>query len=1249
MTPENTRPGSSSPPAGESSPPAKVAETVFASPDTPASGPQPGGASDPAASWVGKCLGKYQVTGVLGQGGMGTVLKAHDPLIERDVAIKVLASHLAADASALGRFLAEARAAGKLNHPNVTAIYEICQEGPTCYLVMEYVAGGSLGDRLAGQQPLAVLEATQALSDACKGVGAAHAAGLIHRDIKPANFMRAADGSIKVADFGLAKAATDTGRHLTQTGVVVGTPFFMSPEQCEARPLDHRSDLYALGATYYSLLTGKPPYHDTASVPQLLYLHCHGTIPDPRAVNPAVPEACARIIARAMAKAPAERYQGASEMLADLQALAATLSGHRPIILPSESGTVPAPGARSGVMPAGGRRKRWAVAGLALLALLGLAVFVWRPWQEVPDGATGAVGPPAGEPVKVGVLHSLSGTMANSEAVVVDAVLFAIDEVNQAGGVLGRPVQAVVADGRSDWPTFAREAERLISMEKVCAVFGCWTSASRKTVKPVFEGHDHLLIYPVQFEGLETSPCILYVGAAPNQQILPAVSWAVTALNKKRFFLVGSDYVFPRAAHAIIKDQLRRAGAEVVGEEYVPLGSQSFEAVIKALARARPDMILNTINGDSNTGFFRALRAAGIQPADTPTLSFSVGEQELSSLTPTDLAGDYAAWTYFQSVATPENEAFVRRFREKHPRRSITDPMETAYLGVKLWAGAVNEAQSLDPRKVRRALLSQRLKGPGGEVRIDPDTQYCFRTPRIGQVQADGQLKVVWTAPAPVRPEPYPNTRTAEAWRAFLHDLYAGWGNRWAAPAAAPAKKTESLRVIAVLPFLNAAADQETEYLRDGIPGALLKKLTEVGQLTVRPYSAGPKKGDKDPDLREIGRQMEAQAVLTGRVHQTRDRLSVHAELVHVRDNRVLWVEQYERRPADLQDIETDIAQHVCVRLGLSLSRDEDRRLSRRDTPDPVAYQLYLQGRYHMLRSTLEGMKQSLACFKQAIARDPKYALAYAGLADAYGYYAGDWLPYEEALPQQTAAARKALELDDDLAEAHLAVANVALGQDHDWPVAEKQLQRAIELKPKLDLAHDAYAQLLAFQGRFAESLAQQKEALEINPFSPYLITNLSYLYYVQRRYDEALAQGRKALALDPGYVAAHDYLGAAYLQKGQFVEALREFRQCRQLDDVPWYLARLAAAKAVAGKPAEARVLLKELQELSQRRYVTPECYFVVYVALGEPDPAFAWLQKMYNARSQYPLRLKVQPDFEGLRADPRFAGWLRQLKLAP
>ncbi len=766
--------------------PPLAAGTIAFPPDTSVDGSR-SAVRPPGRVRVGEPLGRYQITAVLGQGGMGVVVKGHDPAIERDVAIKVLADYLADDPTSLARFVAEAKAAGKVGHPNVVAIYEIGQEGPTHYLVMEFVTGGSLADLLAGDRPMPVLDATQTMVDACKGVGAAHAAGLVHRDIKPANFMRAADGSTKVADFGLAKASAESGRHLTQTGTAVGTPFFMSPEQCQAKPVDFRTDIYSLGATYYSLLTGKHPFHQSDNVPQLMYQHCHGPIPDPRSDNPQVPEACAHIVARAMAKAPADRYQSTTEMLADLQAVLATMSGQIRIALPSESGRMPA--ANSGAMPTQSRGHgtrqssvSLAIAGLVFLAVVGLGLFAWRPWQKSADTAGAAAAGPTGEPVKVGVLHSLSGPMATSTAVVVDATLFAIEEVNQAGGVLGRPIKPVVADGRSDWPTFAKEAERLITQEQVCTIFGCWSSAGRKMVKPVVEAHDHLLLYPVQYEGLETSPCIVYLGAAPNQQILPAVEWAVNTLHKKRFFLIGSDYVFPRAAHAIIKDHLQKIEAQVVGEHFVKLGSQNLDIAIAAIVRAKPDMILNTINGNSNISLYHDLRAAGVKSAGTPMLSFSVSEQGLRSLSAADVAGDYVAWTYFQSVDTPENQEFVRRFHDKYPQHNITDPMETAYVSVKLWALAVNEAQSLDPKKIRRALLTQHIKGPGGEVRIDPDTQHSYRTPRIAQIQPDGQFKVIWTASAPVKPDPYPNSRTAEAWRGFLHDLYTGWGNQWAAP-----------------------------------------------------------------------------------------------------------------------------------------------------------------------------------------------------------------------------------------------------------------------------------------------------------------------------------------------------------------------------------------------------------------------------------------------------------------------------------
>lgn len=753
------------------------------------------------SAWIGRKLGKYEVTGVLGRGGMGFVLKALDPLIERHVAIKLLPEDLAEDDNSLQRFLAEAKSAGKLNHPNAVSIYEIGQEGQAYFLVMELIPGGSVADGLTAGHPYSVLNATRIMIDACKGLTAAHAVGLIHRDIKPANLMTAADGSVKITDFGLAKSSGPRARELTQAGLIVGTPYFMSPEQCEGRPVDTRSDIYSLGATYYCLLTGKNPYQDTNSVIQVMFAHCQGPIPDPREVDPTLPEACSAIVARAMAKAAGDRYQAVTDMLADLQAVYSTLSGAMRIQLPSQSGiqaALPANVSATQVIPAnqpatavtssapgGVSRRLWIGGGIgaaALLLFFGSGAWKTRP-PATPTASVATVpAVPTGEPIKVGVLHSLSGTMAVSASVVVDATLLAIDEINQSGGLLGRPVKAIVVDARSDDKIYVKEAERLLTEEKVCTVFGCWTSASRKAVKPIFEDHDNLLIYPLQYEGLEESPNIVYTGAAPNQQILPALDWAMSVLNKKRFFLVGSDYVFPRAANAIIKDYLQSKGCEVVGEHYLRMGSPLADHIVEAIVKARPDMILNTINGDSNTAFFRSLRAAGVASSNIPSLSFSFAEQELRSLSTADTQGDYAAWTYFQSVDTPESRQFVEKFLEKYPQRVISDPMESAYVGVKIWAKAVSAAGSTDPIKIRRAMLNQKFEAPSGPTRIDPDTQHAFKTPRVGQIRGDGQFDIVWSAAEPVRPQPYPATRTASEWKAFLYDLNLGWGGQWSAP-----------------------------------------------------------------------------------------------------------------------------------------------------------------------------------------------------------------------------------------------------------------------------------------------------------------------------------------------------------------------------------------------------------------------------------------------------------------------------------
>jgi urea transport system substrate-binding protein len=417
--------------------------------------------------------------------------------------------------------------------------------------------------------------------------------------------------------------------------------------------------------------------------------------------------------------------------------------------------------------------KRWLTA-LVVLTVLG-AVTIWAVLRGY-----GQVAPP----IRVGLLHSRTGAMKISEESMIDAEVLALAEINQGGGLLGRRVDWVIADGQSDWPTFAREAQRLIDQEKVSVIFGCWTSASRKSVKPVVEERSHLLIYPMAYEGLEQSPNIVYTGAAPNQQVIPAVSWCYETLKARKFFLVGSDYVWPHCVNEIIKDQLKALGAECAGESYVAFGSADVHDALEAIVKAKPDVIISTVVGDSNEHFYRSLKAAGVVPERTPVLSFSIAEDELRKLPLRDMVGDYAAWDYFQSIDRPENHEFVRRFKDLYGADRVTsDVIEAAYYSVRLWAQAVVEAESEDVADVLKAIRHQSLNAPEGIVSVDDETQHTWRPVYVGRIRADGQFDLVWSSEKPVRPIPYPPSRAHAEWEDFLNGLYRAWGG-WANPGS---------------------------------------------------------------------------------------------------------------------------------------------------------------------------------------------------------------------------------------------------------------------------------------------------------------------------------------------------------------------------------------------------------------------------------------------------------------------------------
>lgn len=374
------------------------------------------------------------------------------------------------------------------------------------------------------------------------------------------------------------------------------------------------------------------------------------------------------------------------------------------------------------------------------------------------SGSSGAAAvDTSGTTVKIGLLNSLSGTMAISEVTVRDSLRLAVDEINASGGILGKQLSPVSEDGASDWPTFAEKAQKLISQDKVAAVFGCWTSASRKAVKPVFEKNKALLFYPVQYEGLEQSPYIFYTGATTNQQIVPALDY-LKAQGKTSLYLVGSDYVFPRTANKIIKAYAAANGMKVLGEDYAPLGSTEFSTIVNKVKAAKASAVFNTLNGDSNVAFFKEYKSAGMTAATMPVVSVSIAEEEVKSIGTQYLAGQYTAWNYYQTTPGAANEKFVKAYKAKYGAdKPTSDPMEAAYVSVYLWKAMVEKAGSFDVAKVKAAADAGGITfdAPEGLVTVDGPTQHVFKTARIGKIGDDGLIKEVWNSGSPIKPDPY--------------------------------------------------------------------------------------------------------------------------------------------------------------------------------------------------------------------------------------------------------------------------------------------------------------------------------------------------------------------------------------------------------------------------------------------------------------------------------------------------------------
>jgi len=597
----------------------------------------------------------------------------------------------------LVEILREAAAQARVAHENVVNL--VGGDINAGYLVFQFVhstLGKECIERMLRNEWFTQQEALSIFKGVLEGLRAIHEKGIVHGDLKPANVLITETLTPKISDFGMASILSEK---MFPVAFLRGSSNWAAPEVLQGRKPDYRSDLFSAGIIGFLLFTGRHPFH--RDDPTCL-TEPRDRIGDPdfcskaaKDIKTDVPDSVSRVLRKLLQR---------------------------------------------------NRTRRYGIINEVISALHGPETPSMRKWYR---GTTG-------EPIKVGVIHSLTGTMAISERPLVEAHLMAVDEINEQGGIMGRPIQSVVEDGASEPSTFASKAKKLIVQDKVCSLFGCWTSASRKEVLPVLSEEDHLLWYPVQYEGCENSRHVIYTGASPNQQIMPAVDWCLETFGK-RIFLVGSAYVFPEMANRIIKAQLDDRGATCLGEEYRPLGNWDFEAIIQKIKATEPDVIFNTVNGDSNLALYHQLVDAEVTSSVIPVVAVSVAEVELRHIGTQFTTGHYCAWNYFQSIETPENKKFVQSFKKKYGAERVTDdPIEAAYFQVHLFAKAIEKAGTTDVETIRESALDLTFEAPSGFVRIDPQNQHTWKVARIGQIQANGQFKIVWRTEKPVQPEPYP-------------------------------------------------------------------------------------------------------------------------------------------------------------------------------------------------------------------------------------------------------------------------------------------------------------------------------------------------------------------------------------------------------------------------------------------------------------------------------------------------------------